>query len=98
MRPEVLRDGLGGDWMVVGCEETTQYFFKGINASFAAPDINKSNGKEVGCVSVNLVRTIVPDTGDERVGFVQSSRDRGNGVVGMDEGVDDEMESNNDNV
>ena len=30
MGPEVLRDGLRGDWVVIGCEETVKYFFKDI--------------------------------------------------------------------
>ena len=28
VRPKVLRDGLRGDWAIISCEETVEYFFK----------------------------------------------------------------------
>ena len=85
MRPKVLGDRLRGDWAVVGCEETTQNLFEGVKMCFSAPDIGKMYGNEVGSVNINLVWTVVPDTGDDR-------------VVGVDKGVYDEAESENNNV
>ena len=98
MRPKILRNRLRGDWSVVSCEETTQYLFKGINASFSTPNINKMDGREIGGVNVNQVGAVVPNTGGEGIRFIGSSRDHGNRIVSMDEGIYDEMEGDNNNV
>ena len=41
---------------------------------------------------------IVPNTSDKRVGFIRSSGDFNNGVVSVNKGVDDKMESDYDKV
>ena len=61
---------------------------------FASPNVKKMNRKEVGSESINEVWTIVPNTSDKRVGFVRSFGDLNNRVVGMNEGVNDKVESN----
>ena len=73
MGPKILRDGLRGNWTIVGCEETTQYLFESINTSFSAPNVRKANAKKVGSMSINLMRTIVPNTGDEGIRFIGCS-------------------------
>ena len=93
VRPQVLWDGLRGDWAVINCEETTEYFFKNVQTRFAAPNIKEMNGDEVGGESINKMRAIVPNTSDEGIGFVRSSRERNNRGVGMNEGINDEVES-----
>ena len=40
----------------------------------------------------------MPDIGDERVRFVRSPRDCGNGFVGMNQGVNDKMEGNDNKI
>ena len=39
------------------------------------------------------MQAIVPNTSDERIGFIRSSGDLNNGIVGVNEGIDDKVES-----
>ena len=45
-----------------------------------------------------MVWAVVPNTSDKRVGFIRSFRDLNNGIVGMNKGVDNKMESDYNEV
>ena len=87
-----------GDWLEISCEETIENLFKGINAQFSAPSIQKTNVKEVGGVGIQMVWAIVPNTGDKGIRFIGSSRDCINGVVGIDQQIDDEVEGDDNKI
>ena len=56
------------------------------------------NGEEIGSVGVNLMWTVVPDTGDKRIRFIRSSRDLNNGIVSMNKGVNDKVKGDYNKV
>ena len=53
---------------------------------------------EVGSMGINLMRTVMRNTGDERIRFVRSSRDLNNRIIGMNQGINDEVKGDYDKV
>ena len=92
MRPKVLGDRTRGDWSVVSCKETVQRLFKGIKMRSSSPNVKEFEVYEVRSDEVNLMRAVVPNTSNQRVGLVGSPRDVDDRGVSMNQGVNNQVE------